>query len=440
MVQPPISHHSGRTPAVPPAISPAALALRRVTLAIAVLAGLLAVGSPPSRSQVLPGIDVLARDDFRGLEGKRVGLVINQTALRRDVRQSTLDAFMATDRCRVTALFAPEHGIDASALAGESVGNQTDRRTGLPVYSLYGATKKPTPAMLRDVDVMVYDIQDIGVRSYTYISTLIKVMEGCAEAGIPVVVLDRPNPIGGDVIDGPVLDTSFRSFVGIIPVPYVYGLTAGELAMMANGEGWLETRSRCDLHVVRMEGWRRSMTWRQTGLLWIPTSPHVPTPEAAFTNAATGAIGEIGIASIGIGYTLPFELVGGTWIDPDDFSSRLNRIGVPGIFFRKIAYKPFYGMSSGSMCYGVQLVRISERAAPFTATVALMTTLRDAYPERKLLEGVAEDRWKMFDKVCGSDQLRRALLRGDNVESIVAGWQPGLRDYISRREDYLLYE
>ncbi len=413
--------------------------LARLAVPLALLLLALA-GAPALRAQVLPGIDVLVRDGFRGLEGKRVGLVLNQTALRRDVRQSTLDAFLATDRCRVTALFAPEHGIDASALAGESVGNQTDRRTGLPVYSLYGATKKPTPAMLRDVDVMVYDIQDIGVRSYTYISTLIKVMEGCADAGIPVVVLDRPNPIGGDVVDGPVLDTAFRSFVGIVPVPYVYGLTVGELAMMANAEGWLETRSRCNLHVVRMDGWSRSMTWRETGMLWIPTSPHVPTPEAAFANAATGAIGEIGVASIGIGYTLPFELIGATWIDSDTLSVRLNSMGVPGIFFRRIAYKPFYGMSSGSMCYGVQLVRTAERSAPFTATIAILATLRDAYPTRRVLEGVAEDRWKMFDKVCGGDAIRRALLRGDDAESIIASWQPGLRDYIARREDYLLYE
>lgn len=401
---------------------------------------LLILASLPLGAQVLPGIDVLVKEDFASVAGKRVGLVINQTALRRDVRGSTVDAFLATDRCRLTALFAPEHGIDASALAGEEVGNQVDRRTGLPVFSLYGATKKPTPAMLRNVDVMVYDIQDIGVRSYTFISTLIKVMEGCAEAGIPVVVLDRPNPIGGDVIDGPVLDTAFRSFVGILPIPYVYGLTAGELATMANGEGWLGNGLKCKLTVVRMEGWRRSMSWRETGLLWIPTSPHVPTPEAAFANAATGAIGEIGVASIGIGYTLPFQLVGTTWLDADTFSRHLNEMGVQGIFFRRIAYKPFYGMSSGSMCHGVHLVRTGEGAAPFTATVALLTALRDLYPERRILDAVSEEKWKMFDKVCGTSEIKQMLLRGDSFHTIVEGWQEGLRDYISRREEYVLYE
>ncbi len=392
------------------------------------------------RSQVLPGIDVLVEDEFSGLQGKRVGLVVNQTSVRRDIRQTTIEAFINSRECRLTALFAPEHGIDASAGAGESVDNQVDRRTGLPVYSLYGATRKPTPAMLRDIDVMVYDIQDIGVRSYTFISTMLKVMEGCADAGIPVVVLDRPNPIGGDVIDGPVLDTAYRSFVGIAPVPYVYGLTAGELATMANAEGWLEGRRRCDLHVVRMKGWRRSMNWRETGLTWIPTSPHIPTPEAAFANAATGALGEIGVISIGIGYTLPFELVGAPWIDGDGFAGRLNGLGIPGIYFRRTAYKPLYAMSSGSVCQGVQLMRVAEGAAPFSATIALMTTLRDDYPGRNIFATVTDERWKMFDKVCGGDRIRKQILGGESYQTILNEWGPRLREFIALREDYLLYE
>jgi uncharacterized protein YbbC (DUF1343 family) len=182
------------------------------------------------------------------------------------------------------------------------------------------------------------------------------------------------------------------------------------------------------------------MTWSETGLLWIPTSPHVPTPEAAFANAATGAIGEIGVASIGIGYTLPFQLIGAPWINADTLALRLNAMGVPGIFFRKIAYKPFYGMASGSMCYGVHLVRTAEGAAPFTATIAILTALRDLYPERHLIEGVSDDKWKMFNKVCGTDALKRMLLDGASFESIVASWGPRLREYIARREEYLLYE
>ena len=391
-------------------------------------------------AQVFPGIDVLAARDFGELTGKHVGLVLNQTAVRRDPRQSSIDAFLQTERCRLVALFAQEHGIDVAVLAGDEVGNVVHPGSRLPVFSLYGKTKKPTREMLRGIDVMVYDIQDIGVRSYTFISTLIRVMEGCAEAGIPLVVLDRPNPIGGDVIDGPVLDPALQSFVGIVPVPYVYGLTVGELALMANGEGWLQGGVRCNLSIVRMTGWNRSMRWRETGLQWIPASPHVPTPEAAFANAATGAIGEIGVASIGIGYTLPFELVGATWLESAPFAERLNNLHIPGIYFRPTTYKPFYGMSSGSMVRGVQLIRTGERAAPFTATVALLATLRDMHPQRTLLEGVTEDRWNMFDKVCGTTAVRTGLLAGKGYAEIARGWEKGVREYISRREAYLIYE
>jgi uncharacterized protein YbbC (DUF1343 family) len=408
-------------------------------IVLLILSGIL-LGAAIARSQVLPGIDVLANRNFEEVRGKRVGLVMNQTALRRDIRQSTLDAFRSTDRCRLVALFAPEHGIDASVLAGDAVASQVDKQTGLPIYSLYGATKKPTPEMLKNIDVMVYDIQDNGVRSYTFISTLIKVMEGCADADIPLMVLDRPNPIGGDVVDGPVLDPEFKSFVGIVPVPYVYGLTAGELALMANSEGWLEGGRKCDLQIVRMEGWRRSMSWRETGLIWIPTSPHVPTPEAAFANAATGATGELGVASIGIGYTLPFELVGAPWMDGGDFAARLNAMQIRGIYFRKTSYKPFYGMSSGTQCFGVHLVRTAEIAEPFTATIALLTTLRDAYPERKLLPDLSSEKWVMFNKVVGTDRIAQALVRGDDFGTIVGGWQARLREFIAKREGYLLYE
>lgn len=391
-------------------------------------------------AQVLPGIDALVRSDFAALEGKRIGLVMNQTAVRRDLRQSTLDAFLATDRCRVVALFAPEHGIDGSVLAGDDVGESMEKKSGLPVYSLYGATKRPTRAMLKGIDVMVYDIQDIGVRSYTFISTLIRVMEGCADAGVPLVVLDRPNPIGGDVIDGPVLDTAYRSFVGIVPVPYVYGLTVGELATMADGEGWLEGGRKCDLTVIRMEGWHRSMSWRETGLTWVPPSPNIPTAESAFAYAVTGAMGELGIINIGIGYTMPFQLVGATWVDGDTFADSLNAAKLSGIYFRKTAYKPFYGMSSGKVCNGVQIVRTGDAPVPFTASVAIMTILRDLYPNRNLIEGVSAESWKMFDKVCGGPSLRERLQVGSTFEEITASWRDGLQEFITRREGYLLYE
>lgn len=405
-----------------------------------VLALLLLLTTATAPAQVLPGVDVLVEHDFEELAGKRVGLVLNQTAVRRDVRQTTLDAFLATKRCRLVALFAPEHGIDGAVHAGDAVAAQTEPKSGLPVHSLYGATKKPTAAMLRDIDVMVYDIQDIGVRSYTFVSTLVKVMEGCADAGIPLVVLDRPNPLGGEMVDGPVLDRAFSSFVGIIPVPYVHGLTVGEIATMANDEGWLEGGRRCRLSVVRTQGWRRSMGWRETGLAWIPPSPHVPTPEAAFGLAATGAIGEISVMSIGIGYTLPFELIGATWMDGRAMAARLNDMRLPGIHFRPTSYRPFYGMGSGSVVHGAHLMRTGVQAAPFSASVAILCALRDLYASRAPFAGVGEERWRMFDKVCGGDRIRLDLLAGAPAERIIERWQPGLREFLSKRESYLLYE
>lgn len=412
---------------------------RLLTVAACVIvAFVLSAGN--AHSQVLPGIDVLAANDFRELQGKRVGLIINQTSVRRDARQTTLDAFMGNDRCRLVALFAPEHGIDGAVLAGEDVSDQIESKSGLPVHSLYGATKKPNRAMLKDIDVMVYDIQDIGVRSYTFISTLVKVMEGCAEAGVPLVVLDRPNPLGGEMVDGPVLDPAFKSFVGMLPIPYVYGLTAGELAMMANTEGWLEGGRRCSLTVVRVQGWRRSMGWRETGLQWIPPSPHVPTPEAAFGLAATGTIGEISVMSIGIGYTLPFELIGATWIDGRTFAAHLNERRIPGVYFRPTTYKPFYGMSSGSVCSGAHVMRTAINAAPFSATVEILCALRDLYGARRPFAAVQEDRWKMFDKICGTSSIREDLLAGVAADRIIERWGSALRSYLSLRENYLIYE
>jgi len=393
-----------------------------------------------TRAQVLAGIDVLERDDFSELEGQRVGLVVNQASLTRDPRRSTIDAFRSTERCRLVALFAPEHGIDGADLAGEHVGERYDARLALPVRSLYGATRRPTREMLRDIDVMVVDLQDIGSRSYTFLSTMIRVMEGCADAGVPVVILDRPNPIGGDVVDGPVLDTAYRSFIGILPIPYVHGMTMGELATMANSEGWLEGGRRCSVRVVQMRGWRRAMRWRETGLTWIQTSPHIPTPESAFGYAMTGLVGEFGVVNIGVGTTLPFELVGAPWLDDVALADRLNASAQPGVYFRPTAFKPFYAMSSGTLCRGVRALRLGERTAPFTTAVTILATLRDVAPDRVRYATLDSAKRQMITKVCGSPQILDRLVAGASAGEIVREWEEGLRRFIRLREEYLLYE
>jgi uncharacterized protein YbbC (DUF1343 family) len=261
------------------------------------------------RGSVHPGIDVLIARDFDVLAEKRIGLVTNPTGVTRDLR-STIDVLHAAPGVRLVRLFGPEHGVRGAAPAGKHVGHFTDDATGLEVHSLYGPTRKPKPEMLAGLDVLVFDIQDIGSRSYTYISTLALVMEAAAEQGIEVVVLDRPNPLGGERIEGRPLDLKYRSFVGHLPIPYCHGMTVGELARMINGEGWLPDGRQCALTVVPMRGWQRSMTFAATGLPWVPTSPHIPRADSAYFYAATGIMGELHVISEGVGYPLPFEVVG----------------------------------------------------------------------------------------------------------------------------------
>lgn len=408
-----------------------------------ILSASIAILAPTTRAtaQVMTGIDLVVAQDFSMFEGKRVGLVMNQSAALNNGREgTTLDAFLSSHLCKVVALFAPEHGIDGKTPAGDRVDNVIEPKTGLVVHSLYGVTKKPTPAMLSGIDVLVYDIQDIGVRSYTFISTLIKVMEGCADAGVPLVVLDRPNPIGGDVIDGPVLDTAFRSFVGIIPIPYIHGMTSGELAAMANREGWLADGAKCDLTVIRMLGWRRSMTWKETGLRWAPTSPNVQSYESAFCNGITGAIGDLRVVNIGIGGPLAFQIVSREWIDQEVLASWMNDQRIPGLTFEPVTLQPKAESSSAPPLRGIRIVRDGERTLPFTAQIAVLTALRDNYGNRCSFDSLPPDRWRMFDKVCGTSRIRELFLRGESWREISESWANELREFIAQRENYLLYE
>lgn len=334
-------------------------------------------------------------------------------------------------------MFAPEHGIDASANAGEKV--KDNSFAGIKVFSLYGATRKPTKEMFKGLDIIVYDIQDIGVRSYTFISTMINVMEACSDEGIELMILDRPNPIGGDIIDGNVLDINFKSFVGILPIPYIYGLTPGELAEMANDEGWLNSKSKkCNLKIIKMKNWNRTMQWKDTGLKWIPTSPHIPTIDATFGYATTGTLGEIGICNIGVGYTLPFELIGAPWIDKNLLIKKLDSLDLIGLYLRPVKYKPFYAAYKEKECYGIHIMRKGDDVLPFTTTIALLTTLRDIKPG--LLDSIDKLKWNMFDKICGTDQIRIDLLSGKSFDYITKKWLTNLISYSIKREKYLLYD
>src|ERR1051325_11284464 len=259
-----------------------------------------------AHAQVKLGNETLADGGFKELRGKRVGLITNPSGVNSQV-QSTIDVLRRAPDVKLVALFAPEHGLNADVPAGTEYPNSTDARTGLPVYSLYGPgpTRRPTRAMLQGLDALVYDVQDNGCRSYTFISTMGLTMEACASNTVEFIVLDRPNPLGGERVEGPMLRAQFKSFVGQWPVPYVYGLTAGELARMINGEGWITPR--CQLTVVPLKNWRRWMVWRDTGLPWVPTSPYMPSADSPLHYPSTGLLGHIGGGGIGVGFKAAFS-------------------------------------------------------------------------------------------------------------------------------------
>ncbi|MDZ7310361.1 MAG: DUF1343 domain-containing protein [candidate division KSB1 bacterium] len=384
-------------------------------------------------SQVKPGIEVLVARHLDLIQGKRVGLITNPTGVTSDLI-STIDVLHGLPQVRLVALFGPEHGVRGDAFAGEKVSHSVDRKTGIPIYSLYnGPMAPPTPEMLQNIDVLIYDIQDIGSRAYTYIYTLALAMQGAAKAGISVIVLDRPNPLGGNLIEGPVLDERFKSGIGLYPIPSIYGMTVGELAKFFNEEFGIHVK----LTVMPMEGWRRDMIYSDTGLPWVLTSPHVPHSETAFHIAATGCIGELHTLCEGVGYTLPFEVVGQTWIDPDKLANELNQRNLPGVRFRPLYFRPYYFSHKDQQLAGVQIHLSNPRIfRPMLTQLHILATIRKLYPEQQIFNS---ERVRSFDQAMGTDQVRLALLRGESPETIVAGWEKELGKYRQKREKYLLY-
>jgi uncharacterized protein YbbC (DUF1343 family) len=384
------------------------------------------------------GNEVLVQTGFKAVRGKRIGLITNPSGVNGNL-ESTIDVLRHAPDVRLVALFGPEHGIYGDIGAGDKIQSRTDERTGLPVHSLYGATNRPTPEMLAGLDAMVYDLQDTGCRSYTFISTMGVSMDACGEAGIEFIVLDRPNPLGGLRVEGPLLNPKFRSFVGRWSVPYVYGLTCGELARMINEKGWIQ--HPCKLTVVPMKGWKREMAWRDTGLPWVPTSPHVPHGESALYQAATGMLGEIGGISTGIGYTLPFECIAGPGLDPATLARVLNEYRLPGVRFKPITYKPFYFAFKDEMIGGAQVFFSDSARAPLTAiNFYALEALKKAAGMDLFADAVKRNKsFSMFDKVNGTDQTRLAMQAGRPAAEIVAEWKPGEEAFKKERKPFLMY-
>lgn len=403
-----------------------------------------AVSVSASEPVVKTGIEVLRDREFRGLVGKRVGLVTNPSGVDH-LLNSTVDILYNAPGVELVALYGPEHGVRGDIYAGDHVKDSKDDATGLPVYSLYGATRKPTKEMLQGIDIMVYDIQDVGVRSYTFISTLGLVMEACGELGIEVMVLDRPNPLGGNKIEGCYVEPGFYSFVSQYPIPYVYGLTVGELAVMINEEGMnrgqkgTQDPARCKLTVVPMKGWTRDMLYEDTGLPWVLPSPNIPFKDTPMYYAAAGICGELaGFMNIGIGYTLPFQLFGATWLDPDKLKEKLDSYGLPGISFRTIWYKPFSGSQQGKLVKGLQYFFTDYESARLTDTqFYVMQAVAELYPDKKAFEVISG--YGLFDKVCGTDYVRTEFKKRYNVTDIIEYWRKDEEDFRTLSQRYQIY-
>lgn len=393
-------------------------------------------------AQVKPGIEVLRDMDFAPLKGKRVGLLTNPTGVDNNLK-STIDILHEAPDVELVGLYAPEHGVRGDIHAGDHVENFVDPATGVTVFSCYGATRKPTPEMLKDVDVLIYDIQDIGCRSFTFISSMGVAMEACAEQGKQFMVLDRPNPVSGNKVEGNLVEDSCYSFVSQFPIPYVYGLTPGELAIYLNEEGLIksENGAKVDLTVIPMEGWTRDMPFRETGMPWVLPSPHIPNPEAAVLYPVTGILGEINYMNIGVGYTEPFKLFCAEWVDAEALSKSLNDLGLPGLMFRPIHIKPFYGFGKDTNIQGVEVYVTDVEKAPLSLTqFYVMQELARLHPDHKAFETADSKRFNMFDKVTGSKEIRRRFAQNHSVADIIDYWNKDADSFKAASSKYYLYK
>jgi uncharacterized protein YbbC (DUF1343 family) len=391
---------------------------------------------------ITTGAEALVRSDFAALAGKRVGLITNQTGLVGG--EHLADLLTRAPNVKLAAILAPEHGFRGEIEAGAKVGDTIDAKTGVKVLSLYGATRKPTPTMLHGLDVLIFDIQDIGTRFYTYISTMGLAMQAAAAARIPFVVLDRPNPLGGEYISGFVLEPALVSFVGQYPIPIVHGMTVGELARTVKGERWLDGLADLDLTVVKMQGWRRAMRWPDLHRHWVATSPNIPTFEAALTYPGMGIVGEVKVNE-GRGTPTPFSLVGAPWADGARLTDRLNGLHMAGARFERAEFTPraIPGVALNPRYEGTPLrgARIAVTdAAGFEPLETGMHVLAALFAEARanhLDEPIANP--AMFHALAGTRRLHQMLAKGRTGTEVIAAWGPEVARFRERRRPYLLY-
>lgn len=381
------------------------------------------------KHKVSPGIEVLLKDDKNVLSGKKVGLITNPTGIDSELT-SIVDLLHDDPDIQLTALFGPEHGVRGDAQAGASVEFYIDEKTGLPVYSLYGKTKKPTPEMLKDVEVLVFDIQDVGTRFYTYIYTMAYAMEAAKENDIPFIVLDRPNPQGGVSVEGPILEPEFSSFVGMYPIPLKHGMTVGELATLFNKQ----FKIGADLKVIKMKGWKRDMDYDDTGLPFVLPSPNIPTVSTTFVYPATGLIEGTNVSE-GRGTTKPFELIGAPYINSDELAGKLNALRLPGVKFRAASFTPTFSKHAGKLSHGVEIyVSDRKKFKALPTGLHIIKTIHDLYPnDFEFLQA------NNFSLLIGNGWVRGKIEDGASVNEIMKEYEDDLDAFKKVRKKYLLY-
>jgi uncharacterized protein YbbC (DUF1343 family) len=378
---------------------------------------------------VVPGLEGVLTEQKARIEGRRAGLITNHSGVDRAMHHA-IDLLSQAPGVKLTALFAPEHGIRGMAQAGDKVVDGVDERSGVPVYSLYGAIPRPTPEMLKNVDVLIYDIQDVGVRFYTFISTLGECMAAAAEKGIPFIVLDRPNVLADTRIEGRMIELKrFKSFVGAYAVPIRYGWTLGELA------GFIKDGlpNKLQLTVVKMKNWNRSLWFDQTGLTWIAPSPNIPTAATAIVYPGLCLIEGTNLSE-GRGTALPFELVGAPWLDGYKLADRLNALKLDGVLFRPASFTPNASKFQNQGCQGIQVhVTDRQRFQSVRTALHILSVIRKEYP--------SQFQWREshMDRLAGSDDVRKAIDLGTPVDQILASWEPGLKAFDESRKRYFLY-
>lgn len=391
-----------------------------------------------STKRIRPGIEVLVNDKIASLNGQRIGMVCNQASVFPDLRHAA-DVFSEHPEIDLTTLFGPQHGIRGDVQDNMIETDHTiDSRTGIPIYSLYSETREPTEKMLENVDTIVFDLQDVGCRIYTFVYTMANCMRAAKKFGKRVVVCDRPNPIGGLAVEGNITEHAFKSFVGQFEIPTRHGMTTGELALMFNDHFGIG----CELEVVKMDGWKREMWGDETGLPWVLPSPNIPTVDSCVVFPATVHI-EGTEMSEGRGTTKPFEINGAPFIDPYVWVDELNKFGFEGVAFRHTNFIPTFQKCAGKLCGGVQL-HVTDREAftPVIVGIAMIKTAYDLYTD--------QFEWKKdpyeyvfdqnpFDVVSGTDTIRKAIESGENLNTIRSNWHEGLSEFEKARKTFLLY-